>query len=236
MHLLIDEKDLKLLLEEKREYIGIKLIDSLGFCLSVLGLGYGVMQSNEPFTPFNTILLCVCLLAGYYGIKQMYKAEFNNYTHKNLCSDVEAINIVKHEFSLAVIRNTFEQYPNKFLMRYDKRWKCWLLPYYKTNKENNTEHVKSGISIALKIDVSKIEASYKTDDFINKFSKSDKVDKYYHHLFYDITITEFPEIMRNSEFDIDDQRYKWFTLDELMGNKEIMEANWDVIKKLREVY
>lgn len=63
-----------------------------------------------------------------------------------------------------------------------------------------------------------------------------KVDKYYHHLFYDIVITEFPEIMRSSEFEVDDQQYKWFTLNELMADEEIMKSNRDVVNKLRELY
>ena len=47
-----------------------------------------------------------------------------------------------HEFSLLAIKNP----AGKCLQIYDKKWKCWLFPYFRTeisNKENIDKHASN---------------------------------------------------------------------------------------------
>ncbi len=56
-----------------------------------------------------------------------------------------------HNHSIVAIRNSFEEFPNRFLVYYDTRWECFLFLNFKTNV-NNESFIINGLSHQLKTD------------------------------------------------------------------------------------
>ena len=71
-------------------------------------------------------------------------------------------------FSLVIIRNEFKKRPDKFLLRYDERWECWLLPYY---KNADVEALRQHLSDDLYIDANVIVS--KGEQIVEKYGEPD---------------------------------------------------------------
>ncbi len=138
----------------------------------------------------------------------------------------------KHAFSLLVIKDNSEKYFGKYLLKYDKRWKCYLLPYNATKIDDDKEFVKSVINrfSGLKCEIQEPKKIEQT-----KFSFSDGYEKTYTHLYYGITISVKNSILPDDDsFKIGKDKYKWFSIQEMKENPKIMERNSDVVKYISE--
>lgn len=133
-----------------------------------------------------------------------------------------------HEFSLLVIKNP----AGKYLQVYDERWKCWLFPYYRT-KDSNKENIDKHASDLLKMDVT---TSYVAKAPHCKYSKSDKVYKQYKHTLYSVELNDVPEYMSGDEFDLDDKKYAWKSIEELEKDDNVMDKNDDIIAFVKTKY
>lgn len=132
-------------------------------------------------------------------------------------------------FSLVIIRNEFKKRPDKFLLRYDERWECWLLPYYKNADE---EALRQYLSDDLDIDANVIISKGK--QITEKYSPTDKKIKAYYHKYYYV----LPMLKRNhrlDEFRVGNLRYKWFSLDDMNADETIMKMNGDVVEVLTKL-
>jgi Ni,Fe-hydrogenase III component G len=50
---------------------------------------------------------------------------------------------VTHPFSIVAVKDTYNEYANKFLLYYDKAWKCWFFFSFHSQQENDEIHVKT---------------------------------------------------------------------------------------------
>ena len=120
----------------------------------------------------------------------------------------------------------------KYLQVYDERWKCWLFPYYRT-KDSNKENIDKHASDLLKMDVT---TSYVAKAPHCKYSKSDKVYKQYKHTLYSVELNDVPEYMSGDEFDLDDKKYAWKSIEELEKDDNVMDKNDDIIAFVKTKY
>ena len=96
MKLYIDDKELKLLMEEKRDLIGTKiqwdaLISAISFIISVATATYGDILSI-PKIVIKTVFLIISIA---YFVKVLYEcinSKIHKYDHKDLTSDIEKLN------------------------------------------------------------------------------------------------------------------------------------------------
>ena len=126
-----------------------------------------------------------------------------------------------HEFSLIAIKNS----DDKYLQKYDDRWKCWLFPYIRS-VENNKENVDHYVSELLKMS---INTRYMANAKHCKYSVSDNVYKIYDHKLYELLLSSIPGNMTENEFYIDGIRYKWLSFTELEQDEDTMKKNDDII-------
>ena len=65
-----------------------------------------------------------------------------------LYDEMVANNEMEHPFSIVAIKDTFREFPNKYLLYYDNRWNCWFFFNFKTveNAEQNEASIKKGIA------------------------------------------------------------------------------------------
>ncbi len=151
---------------------------------------------------------------------------------KDVVEELKANNEIEHPFSIVAIKDTFREYPNKYLLYYDTRWNCWFFMNFRTkeNPEVNVSSIKSGISAKLKVDVNDIELDYKAEAMHHKHSESDNEDKWYHHSLYNCELLNFRDELEQDNFIIDDVKYKWMTIAEMEKNPSIKQHNMDVVE------
>lgn len=240
MKLLIDSTSLKYLLEKKRDCIGHKL--SEGIENTFAGIGYLASMviaeyKNVGFLSGKTVKIVLILIGIIYfirGVVMIVKSVKEPYNQDKMYEDIEKLNEVTHPFSIVAIKDTFNQYPNRYLLYYDERWDCKFFPSYKT-VDNNEDNIKEKLSGQLKIDKEKIELEYKTFEMHNKFSVSHNENRVYAHRAYAAKMTAFSDVMKNDEFEIDGIRFYWLTINDMEKDERIMEVNSDVVGLIKSM-
>lgn len=120
---------------------------------------------------------------------------------------------------------------NKYLQNYDERWKSYLFLNCKMPNGKDSNLVKEKVSEALKIDKENIEVTYVGEKTHTKFSQSDKIEKQYTHYFYNVYLKiKLPD----NEFEVNNIKYKWFSYEDLVNDKRIMEVNSDIVQFIKE--
>lgn len=233
MEILIDEVQLENLLLKKKKYIGRRngpeeIIAAVTFILPVLSSEF------KNFWIISGIMIkTACIIVAIYLILKGVTDMRDKYGISQLQKEITELNCIQHRFSLVAIKDTFDKYPNKFLLYYDKDWKCNFFPNFHTT-DNNEEDIKERLSNQLKISKEKIQLEYKTTRIQKKFSEKHKENRVYEHKLFVANISEFSEQMKNNKFEIDGVSYKWMSIAEMENDFEIKKRNLDVVGLVKE--
>ena len=154
------------------------------------------------------------------------------YNEKKMGQDIINLDQTAYHHSIIAIRDTFDSYPNRYLVYWDKRWKCWFFLNYPTqlDEAKNISSIKEKISGALKVPVKDIRLEKKCEELQHKYSESHKEERYYDHAFYQGTIMAFTEVMKGDSFTIDHVSYQWMTIEEMKNDPDIRKKNLDVVE------
>jgi hypothetical protein len=139
-----------------------------------------------------------------------------------------------HPFSIVAVKDTFNRFSNRFLLYYEKTWKCWFFFSFKTSDIADEENIKSRLSNLLHIDKKSIALQYISERIQPKHSLRDDVDKVYLHRLYKADITSFSEQCKNDTFEIDGTEFKWMTIADMESDERIMEVNKDVVSMVKD--
>lgn len=231
--LLLDETKLNLLLEQKKQFIGKtvvldSVISSASFLISVIFASYGDFLGipGQYFKIGFVILGLVFTVKSVYDVIHSLK---NSYTNVDLYNDINKLNQITHNHSIIAIKDTFSDFPNRFLLYFDTRWSCDLFINFKENI-NNESFIIDGLSNRLKIARSDISLQYVAQDINEKFSVSHNEYRVYSHRLYMATISEFPPEFKDNEFVIDGAVYKWMSISDMEADSRIMEVNEGIVQ------
>ncbi len=91
------------------------------------------------------------------------------YNHKKLGNEIVDLDQTAHHHSIVAIKDTFQKYPNRYLVYEDKTWNCRFFLNYpmQLTETQNVDFLKQKISGALKIPVDAIELT-KKDKLCNR--------------------------------------------------------------------
>lgn len=149
--------------------------------------------------------------------------------------DINSLNEITHNHSIIAIRDDFNEYSNRFLVYDDPDWECKLFLNYHNNEINNEEYIKDHISRDFKINKDDISVYYKDSKVSQKISGRDKKKKTYSHKLFLVKIKNFPDYMKNDEFEDDTSRhFYWKSIAELESDKDAMEKNNDIITFVKQ--
>ena len=154
MRLLIDEKELALLLEKKRDLIGNKvtidtIIAGISFLLSVFTASYDdLLGIRGAGIALKTIFCMIGIVYCLKIVKDVSEMVKNKYDHEVLLQDIEHLNMIQHNHSLIAIKNQVGE-EKRYLVYYDERWDCKLFLNYKTQNGNNEAALKEQVSVAI---------------------------------------------------------------------------------------
>ena len=175
--LCIKSTELKLLLTERKDCIGIPKRESIellcsGLSLLIVDVIYGFQLDGKISVVFKSILLFISLYFIVMGIINTLKAFRTNYNSGKLYEEIENLSFPVSKYSLIAIKDTFNEYPKRFLLYYDTRWDCYLFLNYKTPEDSNILIQK--ISNILEIAIKNISIDYKVAETHTKYSVSNE--------------------------------------------------------------
>lgn len=239
MKLLIDKLKLKLLLEKKRAYIGNNLdgldvlFTAIIYMISLLCSEFKDIFGINRYV-IGTLAWGLAFGILFYGIYRLWRSRHCRYNHEILFHEIENLNEVLHRFSIVAVKDSFNPYPNRFLLHYDEVWKCWFFFSFHTSEYQNEENIKQRLSNQLKIDPRYISIQYISDRVQPKYSERDRVNKVYQHSLYQGIVAQFPDSLKQDEFELDGVRYRWWTIEEMEQDENIQEKNRDVVAFVKE--
>lgn len=172
-----------------------------------------------------------------YQIYKFLKVRTTKYSAEDLFQEIKKIQNPTSDFSLVIIKNNHMDNSRKILLAYDKRWKCYLLPYYHTIGDIEIEKKKivDNISQDLQFNKENISIEFKEEVEHTKYSVSNERTKTYKHRFYKVLISNTNNTIVKPNFKINGKKYKWFSITEMKLNKNIMRKNQDVIEILDRI-
>lgn len=233
MKMNIEERDLELLIEKKKDYIGVKewgtfgVIDSLLLILSTYTAQYDGLAIPSKiiklfFYLFATFQLC-------YAVIQVYKKIFRNYTEKDLLDNIKELHMVERSSSIIAIKNNIN--PEKLLVYDDKDWGVQFFPNYTTVTGNNLENLRRRLSEDLGVSEKDIILEHNTAKDEEKFSSEHKEERLYHYEFYraKINTKDF-----KNDFSRSGRMYHWKSISELLNNEKVKKYNRFVVEQVRD--
>ena len=230
--MIIEEKELSALLESRKEHISgslraevLSTAGAVGVLISAYPLQHG--DFRDAALAYGVLLLTIDLVGAC-------KALNNKYTHKKLLKEIRSLDLTPRKYSLVAIKDTFREYPNRFLLYLDRGWGCPFLLNYKTRSSGNGDAIREALSHELKIDAENIRLKKLARQTYQKFSSEDGVEKNYEHLLYVAEIQDFPKVMQASNFSIDGKDFMWMSIEDMKRDARIQEKNMDVVGLLRE--
>lgn len=235
MRLLIDEKDLALLLEKKRDFVGNKvtadtIIAGISFLLSVFTASYEDIL-GIPGVVLKTIFCFIGIIYCLEIMRDILSRIKNKYNHEVLFQDIERLNMIQHNHSLVVIKDATS---NRYLVYYDERWDCKLFLNYKTQDRNNESALKEQVAADLGLDSANLLFDYIASRVQEKYSVSHGEMRIYNHQLYEIHCCDFPEKFKENNFVINGKHYYWMSIPEMEKDKNIQEKNLEVVDFVKE--
>lgn len=226
----IEEWKLKDLIFRRKKHIKSfsSLIENI---LCIIGFIASILLSNVITAP-----LYVKIGVGICGIIYLIAFSLNlygsNYSVEAFYNDICSVAENEHRFSLILLKDTSKLFPEQYALCYDKRWKCWLFPYFRTT-ENNKKSVENHLSnIGIKdFNIEKI-----TEQDFTKYSVSANMSKTYHHTFYLVSFDASKTLANKRTFKIDREKYRWYSTKEMKENKKMYERNSENIVYVEKTF
>ncbi len=239
---LLSEDRLQLILERHKDQIGraphwSEIITGITFAISTLPATYNDFWIVRGFQLKAVILLIAALLTTW-GVLMEINNRSSKFDNNVLFEELKANNEIEHPFSIVAIKDTFRDYPNKYLLYYDNRWNCWFFMNFKTknNLDADVASIKKGVSAKLKIDASDISISFVGEEMHHKYSVSNDEDRWYHHSLYSCELANFRDELEEDDFSIDGVKYKWMSIADMEKDPSIKKHNMDVVKFVKNNY
>lgn len=153
----------------------------------------------------------VAFTAAGYAAMFVWSLLYNHYSIETLFREICACNN-NHRFTLAVIKDR-----NRFLLKYDKRWRSWLFPYTKAdNQESFFDFLRYEVGIE------PLEVIKQTEIDVTKESVSAGMTKTYHHTFCQVSFNGRTD---RKQYSFAGTKYRWFTIDQMKQNRRIKNTN-----------
>lgn len=243
MELIIEKKDLKILLDKHKDSIGNYkfkeyVVSLFVYVITLFTVEFrDILFIKKEWAIFAYIVFICYLL--YECVVSFRKMKKDNVTSDKLLDEIVELDKETHDHTILMIKDKFTKYPNRFLLYKELTWQGSMLFLNKRTIKDKQEHeneIIQYISDKLHIDKCYITIKYKREHIHTKYSKSAKKYKKYRHQFYEVNISNFPEQLQNDSFVIDDVEYKWMSLRDMWLDEDIVHDNGDIVNYVKEIY
>lgn len=230
MKLSIDPKELDLLLEKKRDYIGRKT-SIVGLVEAILLVISAYTESYDNFLiPSLAIKFGILVLAVIQVIFFVSELRKPKYSKEDLLRDIENLDMARRSSSIIAIHNS--KHHLQYLLYKDAGWGFPLFPNYATVSENETNIIRK-LSDQLDINPDQIRLEFKTEGHEIKYSTESKEEREYYYRFYEANIDSFKN-EDEEEFQSEGRTFIWMTIDEMLQDPVINKNNHYVVGMVRD--
>lgn len=230
MRLYIDSTELRLLLERKRSYIGVKdhgvayLVDALLLLFSAYTTS--IDGANIWELVVKTTFCIVAIGNIVIAAQQIYESTTHNYSKDMLCRDIEALDMQERRSSIIAIKNPVN--PRKYLVYYDPQWQFMLFPNYTTRDYANETSICEALSRDLSIPAADIHVQFITSGTEQKYATAHHETRSYDYYFYVGSVNGID----SDDFTVDNRAYKWMTIDELLADPDTCANNRYIVDRV----
>lgn len=228
----IEEAKLRDLLFRRRKHIKTRrttvetVLSLLGFIITFVLSGF----MEAPAVTKAIVVSCGIIYLVVFGFS-VYGSNYSvDAFYRDICSVAEK----NHSFSILVFRDISGIFPANYLLSYERRWKCWLFPFIRTNIDNDRASVENYIKTVFGIKNFTIDRV--TEQDFTKHSVSSNMEKTYHHTFYLVSFCASDSLLKKRAFQINREKFKWFTIQEIKADKRIMERNSDNVSYVERTF
>ena len=231
MKLYIDDRDLKRLIEEKRDYIGkksgvLEVVDAVALFISVITGDYsnGLIPPIIIRAGLGVIVAINVVAIGWKAVKHP------KYDKEQMIKDIEALDMKDRRSSIVAIRKADNR--RKYLVYYNPEWGFRMFPNFKTQDYENEKSIAEHLSKELNLKESDIKIQHKGTGNEEKFATAHNEIRAYDYSFYS---AELSERLPDEDFEIDGKHYYWMTIQEMMEDNAIKEHNEYIVERVSDL-
>ena len=228
----IDENNLKDMLFRRKKHIKTNL--SVWETLICLASFILLTFLSDVFNADLKIKIGVGIAGAIYFIAFACSLYGANYSVDAFYEDICSVAENEHNFSLLLLIDSSGLYPENLLLAYEKRWKCYLFPFLRTNINDDEKSVKNYVANFLGIKEFSIKKI--SEENFTKHSVSANLQKTYHHTFYSVCFDAKKYSKGKRAFKLNRQKYKWFTIPEMKADKNIIRRNKDNVEYIEKTF
>lgn len=232
MLITIEKEKLKLLLDSYATIIGIDKNTDYANLVSNASLFISIYIAEYPHELLRYLFAVFAIWVIVMTVKKILQAD--NKSADTLYNDITSLDETAHRYSLVAIKDTFNKYPNHFLVYYNEKWDCKFFFSFKTIPSNDIANLRERISNELKIPQESISLEKRAERTQRKFAPADSIQKSYAHTLYYAEIKDIPAEYQHSLFSIGSRQYYWLTIDEMEMDEQVRERNMDVVSFVKE--
>ena len=227
----LKESNLRDLLNRRKKFIKTHtgfIEAAISFIVFAVSLILSDIIHAELFTKITVGILTILYIA-----LTIYAFKDSHYSVEKFYDDIVSTSESKeHNFSLIIIKDKKNKY-GKYLLEYNKRWKCYLFPFLRTMQDKDIDSVKDFLQYDLKLNNYDIGTTKEAD--FTKVSVSANLTKTYHHTFYPIEIDTLQTVLNTDKrIIINGKKFKWFSIEEMKADENIYGKNKENIIYIEE--
>ncbi|NEG70336.1 hypothetical protein [Bifidobacterium choloepi] len=231
--LTIREHDLKLVLANRKNMIGLKPVWE-----NVLTIIAGIFYLPEALAVENCVWRIVLFAVGVivvgYGVIGLCCCR---YTTKTLYKEIAAMNIVSS--SIVAMRKPLAGRSNELFVYWDEGWGCWFFPNRRSTPdiEDDSRDLINYLNTQFDVPVGDCTLHLKTTGEESKKSTEHGGElRHYAYRFYEGNLSSMPSSWESSdtEFEVAGHRCRWMTLDAMLADPVINQRNHYVIATVRD--
>lgn len=148
--------------------------------------------------------------------------------------EIEDLDMIQHNHSLVIIKESFNDNMKRFLLYYDEKWDCKLFLNYKTQERGDKAAIIANVVKELKLNQKEVKCRYITSKLQEKYSVSHRENRIYNHRLYELQVNRFSEQEMEKDFVVNGKHYYWMSIEEMEKDDNIRNKNLEVVDFVKE--
>ena len=148
--------------------------------------------------------------------------------------EIEDLDMIQHNHSLVIIKESFNDNMKRFLLYYDEKWDCKLFLNYKTQERGDEAAIIANVVKELKLNQKEVKCRYITSKLQEKYSVSHRENRIYNHRLYELQVNRFSEQEMEKDFVVNGKHYDWMSIEEKEKDDNIRNKNLEVVDFVKE--
>ena len=148
--------------------------------------------------------------------------------------EIEDLDMIQHNHSLVIIKESFNDNMKRFLLYYDEKWDCKLFLNYKTQERGDEAAIIANVVKELKLNQKEVKCRYITSKLQEKYLVSHRENRIYNHRLYELQVNRFSEQEMGKDFVVNGKHYYWMSIEEMEKDDNIRNKNLEVVDFVKE--